>query len=233
MTKSLTAEEARRLDETAHLAELGLLTASLLHELRQPLFAVKAVSQMMHRDGVDPRTRLILDHLEQIENLISHYGGLGQVVVAAPFDFNQPVGEAIAMMSHRAGMVGAELRSQLFDGPLRVDGRSSAALQVAVNLLQNALDAVEEGGAGRIVEIRTYQVGTDVVLDVADTGPGVADEIQSRLGEPFVTTKPPGRGTGLGLYIAQKLVREHSGELSFPTPERGGTLVRVRLPLAF
>ncbi|MCO4743410.1 MAG: HAMP domain-containing histidine kinase [Proteobacteria bacterium] len=232
MKDALSQEEAAMLEETARLAELGLLTASLLHELRQPLFAVKALAQLLDRDGQDPRTAMMLEHLSHIEDLVSQYGGFGRPVAEACFDLNAPVGEAATMMLHRAELMGAELKSDLFDGELRVNGRSSAALQVAVNLIQNALDAVEEGDAGRIVRVRTSVLGQSAVVEVSDSGPGLAVEVRQRLGQPFVTTKPPGRGTGLGLYIAQKLVREHGGELTFPTPLDGGTLVRVCLPLA-
>lgn len=227
----MTKDNTETLAEAARLAELGLLTASLLHELRQPLFAVKALAQLMDRDTDDERCKLMIEHVGHIEDLVSQYGGFGVAVAEARFDLNHPVGEAITMMGHRAHMLGAEIRAGLHPEALRVNGRSSAALQVAVNLIQNALDAVEEGDAGRIVEVRTLRIDGDAFLEVADTGPGLDVNVKLRIGEPFVTTKPPGRGTGLGLYIAQKLVREHGGELTFPTPEKGGTLVRVRLPL--
>ncbi|TNE89100.1 MAG: HAMP domain-containing histidine kinase [Deltaproteobacteria bacterium] len=219
-----------QLDETARLAELGLLTASLMHELRQPVFAIKALAQILRSEGADPRLAALLEHVDHVEDLIAHYGGFGASLAEATFDLRVPVREAVDMMGHRARALHAELRHEPADAPLRVNGRSSAALQVVVNLLHNALDAVEEGDAGRIVVVRSFVDGDNAVIEVEDTGPGLPLEVRQKLGRPFVTTKPPGRGTGLGLYIAQKLVREHGGDLSFPTPERGGTLVRVALP---
>lgn len=228
----MTEPKPEHLDETARLAELGLLTASLMHELRQPLFAVKALAQLLEAEHGDERLGTMLEHLGHIEDLVAHYGGFGASLAEATFDLATPVREAAEMMRHRADSLGADLRYEPAGEALRVTGRASAALQVAVNLIQNALDAVAEGDAGRIVVVRTRRELGYALIEVEDTGPGLAQEVRGQLGQPFVTTKPPGQGTGLGLYIAQKLVREHGGELSFPVPERGGTLVRVSLPLA-
>ena len=102
-------------------------------------------------------------------------------------------------------------------------------VQVLVNLLQNALDASRDSGGTR-VPVAASRDGNDVVLDVDDDGPGVSEAIRGRLFEPFATTKPPGEGTGLGLYTSYMLIQAMGGQLSLETRDEGGARARVRLP---
>lgn len=217
----------------AQLAELGVLSASLLHELRQPLMAIKALAQLRrHRgetDGGD--LKRIIEHVVQIEELLDHYAGFGRVTeTPLVFDLTLPVGRALDMLEHRKRQVAAALRIEL-EGPLAVHGRPEALRQVAVNLLQNAFDAVE-GRKVREVAIGSARVGDQAHMWVQDSGPGIPEGLRHRLFEPFVTTKPPGRGTGLGLYIAHRMVLEASGQLDLHFPESGGTRVDILLPIA-
>jgi signal transduction histidine kinase len=104
----------------------------------------------------------------------------------------------------------------------------SALNQVWTNLLDNAIDAVGEDGA---ITIRTGRDGECILVEIADNGPGIPPEARGRVFEPFFTTKEVGRGTGLGLDTARRIVEEqHGGTLSFDTDERG-TIFHVWLPL--
>lgn len=220
-------------DRLAELAELGVLTASLIHELRQPLFAVKGRLQLTRsRGGTLAASELteLLQHLAHVEELLDHYSGLGplgaQVVVV---DLREPVQRALSMLAHRARQIGGTLIPILPSAPLYVAGRETALRQVAVNLLQNALDAVD-AAERREVRILVEQRSEGIVLEVSDTGPGVPEALRPHVFEPFITTKPEGQGTGLGLYIAQKLVRELGGSLRLDQPEGGGTRATVLIP---
>jgi two-component system C4-dicarboxylate transport sensor histidine kinase DctB len=102
--------------------------------------------------------------------------------------------------------------------------------QVFVNLLQNALDAVE-GLERRQVEIRLRRDGDAAVVEVVDSGSGFSAAVQADIFQPFVTSKPPGRGTGLGLYIARRAVEEAGGALELVSTSPAGTNMRARLPL--
>ena len=225
-------------DTWAHLgqmAEFGVLSASLLHELRQPLFAVKAIAQLARRrEGAldDKGIQQLLVHVVQIEELLDHYAGYGQLDEPdSLFDLNLSVRRAIDMLAHRGRQIGADVEVRLTDASLLVMGRPGAARQVAVNLLQNALDAVE-GGERRHVLVESLWSDGRARLVVQDSGPGVPLELRERLFTPFVTTKAPGRGTGLGLYIARKLCEEANGTLTIAFPDTGGTRVEVELPAA-
>jgi signal transduction histidine kinase len=110
--------------------------------------------------------------------------------------------------------------------PVTVHG--SALNQVWTNLLDNAIDAVGQSGT---ITLRTARDGNCLLVDIADTGPGIPDDVRRRLFEPFFTTKDVGRGSGLGLDTARRIVEEqHSGSLTFDTSEQGTTF-HVRLAL--
>ena len=102
-------------------------------------------------------------------------------------------------------------------------------MQVLVNLLQNAVDANREGG-GRSVHLSANRVGPAVEILVEDEGVGLHPEIEGRLFEPFATTKPPGEGTGLGLYASYMLVQSMGGDLAIENRDPRGASARVRLP---
>ena len=103
-------------------------------------------------------------------------------------------------------------------------------LQVLVNLLQNALDANREAGSNR-VWVSAERRGSVVEIIVEDEGAGIDPEIEGRLFEPFATTKPPGEGTGLGLYASYMLVQTMGGDLTIENRDQGGASARVRLPV--
>jgi len=112
------------------------------------------------------------------------------------------------------------------DEGLEIAGRREALNRIWFNLLNNAIQAC--GGSGR-VEISAHFEGKDLLVSIADSGPGIPESIRGRIFEPFFTTKPAGQGTGLGLDIARRLAREHGGDISFESSP-GRTVFTVRLP---
>jgi signal transduction histidine kinase len=99
--------------------------------------------------------------------------------------------------------------------------------QVWTNLIDNAIDAMQEGGR---LKVRTKLEPVNVMVEVRDNGPGIPQEVQPRIFEPFFTTKPVGEGTGLGLDTSMRIVRKHHGNVRFET-KPGDTCFQVRLPL--
>ncbi len=199
--------------ETRRLAEVGVLSASLVHELRQPLFAARALAQLAqaavrpeqvagHLDGV-------LAQLQTLDILLRGYSDIARSPAGTPVDFDiwTAIDAALVILEHRARRAGVELqlggeRGALVRAPLL------AVQQVIVNLGQNAIDALasQPGGILHIVVL------TDPVrVRVRDNGPGLDLGIRARLFEPFRTTKAD--GTGLGLMLSRDLARGFGGEL--------------------
>jgi C4-dicarboxylate-specific signal transduction histidine kinase len=208
------------------------MTASLVHELRQPLFMIKARTQLA-RAGEGASAEALADieqGVEYIEDLLAHYGGAAEVdTQLTTLDCNIAVNTAIQMLDYRARQIGADLQVSLDTVPLTAELRAGAVRQVLVNLVQNALDAVE-GHERRVVRVQTRGEAEHISLVVVDSGSGVDPEIRGRMFRPFVTSKPPGKGTGLGLFIARELVEHAGGQLIIEPTEEGGTRVEVRLP---
>jgi C4-dicarboxylate-specific signal transduction histidine kinase len=119
--------------------------------------------------------------------------------------------------------------------PPSVNGRRGRLVQVAVNLLRNAADALASANRppdeGRIV-LATRAEGAFAVLSVEDDGPGIAADLLARLPEPYLTTKPPDEGSGLGLSISERIVAELGGTLQIESTPGVGTRVEMRLPVA-
>lgn len=204
--------------------------AALVHELRQPLFALRARLQLARSDGL-PISDIppLLDSLDHIGQLLDHYATPPRHHVTR-FDLGDIVEQAVAMIEERARDEGVELQVELPPAPLVVEGRAIAVRQVVVNLLQNALEAVAEADRPQ-VRVNASEAGERARVTVHDTGRGIADDVQARLFEPFVSTKGTGLG-GLGLYIAHELVREARGMLSIVPAEDGGTRAIMELPRA-
>ena len=142
-------------------------------------------------------------------------------------DVHAGLDSTVVMLGHKLQRV-TVVREYDRDLP-RVPAYAAELNQVWTNLLDNAADAT--GGTGRLV-LRTSRDGDDLLVDVADDGPGIPPEVQERVYEAFFTTKPVGEGSGLGLDNARRIVeRRHRGRLTFTTGP-GGTTFTVRLPLA-
>lgn len=187
--------------ETARLAELGLLSAELTHELRQPVFAIKALAQLLRSraSGPDMATfDLLLSQVGTLETLLHRYAGSGRRPgeVAVPLMLGPAVEAGAGLLRSRAVSRGLALALEVEPDEFAVLGDAVAVQQITSNLLQNALDAARS----RVV-VRAARG----CLSVFDDGPGLADDVRAHLFEPFYTTKPPGQGTGLGLAVVRQL----------------------------
>lgn len=130
----------------------------------------------------------------------------------------------------KAQMPEIDSRIDLPDG-LEVEGHPGHLHQLVMNLIQNAMDAVE-GRPDRRLEISGAVEGDRVVLAVRDTGPGLPEEVACRMFDPFFTTKPVGKGTGLGLSISYRIAAEHGGALAATNHPQGGAVLTLSLPAA-
>jgi Signal transduction histidine kinase regulating C4-dicarboxylate transport system len=219
----VSAEDDARWLETGRLAELGLRSSELVHELRQPLFAVKALAQLLERDLDGPahaRLRSLLDQVRHLERLVDRHADATRRPDAAlrPVDLGSAVTAGVDVLRHRARAHDKTLALHLSRSRYAVLADPVAIQQITTNLVTNAIDAARS-------EVRVEVDGG--VLEVHDDGPGIPDAVRTRIFEPFFSTKPPGRGTGLGLAITAQLVRASSGELDCRTSARG-TVFAVR-----
>ena len=141
-------------------------------------------------------------------------------------DVTEGIESTLVMLGHKLRTGVAVVRDYGADLP-RIEANPGELNQVWTNLIDNAIDAMEGQGTLRVT---TRVDGHDVVVEIADTGPGMPADVQARAFEPFYTTKDVGKGTGLGLDISRRIVVErHDGEITIDV-QPGGTVLCVRLP---
>ena len=219
-------EEQERM---CRLAATGELAATLAHEIKNPLNAIGGaanyIGKNMKGSLVKEFVTVITSEVSRINNLTSTLLSFSKTAVPnpEPTDLNKLVKEALYLLSKESPEMHVTLKEALAaDLPL-VDCDFNQIKQVIINLLINALDAVDVQGA---ITIRTWHKRNKTYLTVEDNGSGISPEIIHNIFNPFFTTKT--RGTGLGLAISKKIAREHGGDLTVEsTPGKGSTFTLV------
>lgn len=223
----------KRLQVQDRLAMIGKLAAGVAHELNNPLDAVlRCVRLTQDRVKNDDEAIEYLDlahagllrMADIVQSLLTF--SRNAAVEQAPQPLEALVEEAIATVRVARGDQCPPMKHDLqFDvahAPL-----PRGLHQVLMNLLCNACDAVT---LEHTIEVRARQEDGQLLIEVADDGPGIADDVLPRIFEPFFTTKDPGKGTGLGLPISARLVEKFGGTMRVECPQGGGTIVIVSLP---
>jgi signal transduction histidine kinase len=174
--------------------------------------------------------QIATEGLERTQRLVGDLKDFADPQRAArtPIDLARCLRSTVQLLGHSLQRAGVSVDLQIESNLPRVRGHASALSQVFLNLLKNAGEALETRG-GRI-GLEARREGGSVLVEIRDDGPGVAPEVQSRLFEPFVSTKDAGRGTGLGLSICHRIVTEHGGTLELRSEPGEGAVFMIRLP---
>jgi signal transduction histidine kinase len=235
-TQQLERAQAR-LVQSEKLAALGELVAGVAHELNNPLTSVLGYAQLLEAgelDGEDARRALgvVLQEADRARRIVQNLLTFARQRAheRGPVDVNAALEQTVALRRYELERAGVEFVLDLaWDLPL-IEGDLFQLQQVFLNLINNAAQALA-GARGRI-EIRTAHREGRVVVEVADTGPGIPPEHLPRIFDPFFTTKDVGEGTGLGLSISYGIVRDHGGEIYAENRPEGGARFVIELPAA-
>lgn len=226
------SEEVLRKNET--LTTLGLLAAEIAHEIRNPLTVVKLLHGTLGADFApgDPRRRdlqIITEKIEQLEDLVTRVLSFARApaTIHSRWSLDEILSDTNHLLRAKLAQAGVELHYTPPRESANVEVHKGQLQQVFLNLVLNAVHAMPQGGELGIV----CQVEESMVhVDITDTGGGIPPEVQPRIFESFLSTRAG--GTGLGLTIAQRIVKDHRGMLRLMDTGPRGTTMRVTLPLA-
>jgi signal transduction histidine kinase len=201
--------------------DADLVAPTLLHELKQPLMAADASAQLLERTlgsalARDEEWRILRAQLERLAEIVVEYEELLGPGDGEParYTVGPVVSRAVALLAHRVRPLARRFSLARDDGDRQGFGAPGALVHAATNVLANALDAIEGVGGDPRVQVRVLP-GADggVEVRVSDEGVGIPADMRARLFEPRFTTKGPGRGSGLGLHLARRLMARHGGEV--------------------
>lgn len=222
----------RQLQEVKHMASIGQLAASLAHEIKNPIAGISGAIQIISQgmDRSDPHYEIMREILRQIDRLDSAVKDL--LIYARPkpperreCDVGVAIRSCLALLNEDPTVKSMRIEDQGLDRGIKLMLDEAQFSQVVSNLFLNAAQACRGRGTIRIsIETRD----DDVVVTVADDGPGMSRDTARRALEPFFTTKA--RGTGLGLPICKRIIEAHQGTLSIETRTGRGTTIKIRLP---
>jgi PAS domain S-box-containing protein len=235
--------DLKRLEEqliqAEKLAAMGQMLAGVAHELNNPLTAVLGVTELLReRQGVDEPTRrqLELTHRQArraariVQNLLEFSRPASPQKKS--LDVSSLVERTLQLHEHalRRNAIEVDFRPQ--PGLPAIVGDANQLIQVFLNLVTNAEQAIREVRDTGRIQIRLAQLANRIMVTVQDDGVGIRPEALPRIFDPFYTTKRPGGGTGLGLSICMSIIREHGGNIEAETLPAGGTVFTVSLPVA-
>jgi len=166
--------------------------------------------------------------IHQLVDAVKGFTFMDRQGVPEEVDVARGLTDTLAMLERKARAKSATVHLETVTGLPRLHGFGSEINQVWEKLVDNAIDAI--GTQGRVTITATTR-GDSILVRVADDGPGIPEDIRSRVFDPFFTTKPVGQGTGLGLDMARRIVQLHGGDIAFST-QPGRTVFRVLLPVA-
>jgi signal transduction histidine kinase len=217
------------------LANIGTLASGILHDINNPMYVILGFSENLLEEmdpvAVQEQASEVLQAAKRIItickdlNLYAHQDTLKECV---PVTLTQQLEEAMKVAKFASGLENMKIVRDYSADPV-ILARPEAIVQICVNLIINALQAMNGQGTLTLGARNTDQVAS---ISIGDTGPGIPPEKMEKIFEPFYTTKPPGQGTGLGLHSVRSLVQEYGGQVLIQSTMGQGTTFHLEFPFS-
>jgi len=228
--------------EASKMRALGELVAGVAHELNNPLMASQTILYVILKNLHDDcpnldRLNLIRKCNDRIQKIVEHLREFSRQTKPEfqELDINKPIEDALMITGQQLLDHNISIVRRLGEGLPEILGDSNQLEQVFLNLISNAMDAMDAVTGPKELAIRTYLIedlgSFSVAVSVKDTGVGIPKENLDKVFEPFFSTKPVGKGTGLGLSLCFSIVEAHGGRIDIESEPGKGTEVKVILPI--
>lgn len=218
----------RQLDVSSRLAAISRLTGGVAHEIKNPLNAMALHLEVLRSrlENEQPEVEVIAREIKRLDNVVKTFLNFNRPIElqAKPMDLDQVVQQVLALVSVDAQVKNIQIETVL-TGSLWLNGDADLLKQAILNVVNNGLEAMREGGK---LVIRTEWIADECQIRVTDAGPGIPPEIQDRIFNLYFTTKP--QGSGIGLATTFRVVQLHSGTIDFVSEPGRGTTFRLRFP---
>jgi len=236
VTSRVKLEES--LQQNEKLSSIGLLAAGVAHEVNTPLTGVSSYTQMLMGmiPETDPKHALLqkmqrqTDRASNIVGNLLNFSRTGNATDFSEIDINKLLNDTLQLLEPQLRKSNIQVVKEYSDELPKISGNAGKLQQVFTNLILNARDATTNGG--RITLTTSFGGRDEVVVEVEDTGEGIAPENLKKVFDPFFTTKGVGNGTGLGLAVSYGIVQEHAGLIDVRSQVGKGTCFRLVFPPA-
>ena len=225
------------LHQSEKLAALGSLLAGVAHELNNPLSIVVGYAGMLNEMATDEatkrRTRELHSAAERCGRIVKTFLSMARSkpIEKRDVDIDTVIDDVLELAAYGLRSNGVTIvRNRGGTLPTTLADPDQMH-QVFMNVVLNAQQAMMNVVGARSLDVETRFDGTNIAIDIADTGHGIPDDIRKRVFEPFFTTKPQGVGTGIGLSVCLRIVQAHGGTITLENGGAGGTVCRIRLPV--
>jgi signal transduction histidine kinase len=213
------------------LSALGRISAGVAHEIGNPLTSISSYVQILREMEHDEFTKESLDtiakHINRITDIVRQMSSFSRTATSdlKPLDVHQLVASTLDLVRYDKRLKHIQVNLDIPEGLPGVIVNETQSIQVFMNIILNAADAMSNGG---VLDIKAERLERDVEISFSDTGPGIPSEHMEKIFDPFFTTKE--KGTGLGLAVSYNIIKSYRGDIVVENKPGGGTIFKVRLP---